>query len=207
MHSNIDYYFTSVSPFVYLGHDAIVAVASKHNVQLNPKPVNLGGVWQESGSVPLGQRSPIRQRYRLVEMERIAEWRGLPINLTPAHFPTNPTLADLCVVALTTQQQDALPVMADFFRAVWVEERDIADTTVLEDILTKHGHHADAIMAMANSDACSDVRQANTEAAIAADATGVPSYVVGGEVFWGQDRIELVDHMITTARSAIIPSK
>ncbi|MEO1700883.1 MAG: 2-hydroxychromene-2-carboxylate isomerase [Pseudomonadota bacterium] len=207
MHKHIDYYFISISPFAYLGHDAIVAVAKKQGVTLQPKPIDLGAVWQQSGSVPLGQRSPVRQRYRLVEMERVGKWRGLPINLQPAHFPTNPTLADLSVAALVSKGENALAVMGDLFRAVWVEDLDVADQTVVASILTRHGFDADDILEMANSDVCAQIRLRNTQDAIEADVTGAPAYVVSGEVFWGQDRIELVDDMITTGRTAIIPSK
>ncbi|MEO1749628.1 MAG: 2-hydroxychromene-2-carboxylate isomerase [Pseudomonadota bacterium] len=207
MHTAIDYYFLGISPFVYLGHDAIVAVAEKHGIALNPKPVELAAVWQNSGSEPLPKRTPLRQRYRLLEMERIAHWRNLPINLNPAHFPTNPVTADLCVAALVANNENALAFMGDVMRAVWVEERDVADPSVISDILERHGHDAKLILEMAASDTCAQMRADNTNAAIEADATGVPAYVVSGEVFWGQDRIELIDHMLTTGRPAIIPSK
>ncbi len=207
MHTAIDYYFLGISPFVYLGHDAIVAVAEKHGVALNPKPVDLGAVWQNSGSEPLPKRTPLRQRYRLLEMERVAKWRNLPINLQPAHFPTNPVTADLCVAALVANGENALPFMGAIMRAVWVEERDVADRSVISEILERHGHDAEQVLQMAGSDVCAQMRADNTSEAIEADATGVPAYVVSGEVFWGQDRIELLDHMLTTARPAIIPSK
>ena len=98
--SGIDYYFTSISPFTYLGHKAITDVAERHGATIAFKPVNLGGVWAESGAVPMPQRTPMRQRYRLIELQRAAELRGLPITPKPAHFPVDPSLADHTVIAV-----------------------------------------------------------------------------------------------------------
>ncbi|MEM1378793.1 MAG: 2-hydroxychromene-2-carboxylate isomerase, partial [Pseudomonadota bacterium] len=191
------------SPFVYLGHEAICAVAEKHGVKLHPKPVHLPRVWANSGSVPLGERTPLRQRYRLLEIERLAHWRGLRVNPKPAHFPVDPTLADKCVIALIDMGANPLAFMGDVFAAVWANERNISDETFLKELLASHGHDAEAVLAAANSDAVEATRQSNTVEAIAADAAGVPSYVVDGEVFWGQDRIEHIDHMLTSGRAPI----
>lgn len=207
MTDHIDYFFFCASPFVYLGHRAVCAVAEKHGVSLRPKPINLPAVWANSGSVPLGQRTPLRQRYRLLEIERIALWRGLPINTQPKFFPVDPTLADKCVIALVSQNIDALPVMGDIFAAVWANEMDISNEAVIAGILTKHGHDASDVMVRAKSDAVEVARQTNTDEAIAADAVGVPAYVVDGEVFWGQDRIELIDHMLETGRAPILSAQ
>jgi 2-hydroxychromene-2-carboxylate isomerase len=96
--TEIDYYFTAISPWVYIGHAAIRAVAERHGVRLNAKPVILGDVWEASGAVPLAQRSAIRQRYRFLELQRYAELRGLPMKYKPA--PADASLADLSVAAI-----------------------------------------------------------------------------------------------------------
>ena len=88
--AEIDYYFTSSSPWVYLGHAAIRAVAQRHGARLNPRPVQLGGVWEVSGAVPLAQRTPTRQRYRFLELQRFAELRCLPIVYRPKAAPLDP---------------------------------------------------------------------------------------------------------------------
>ncbi|QKV19352.1 2-hydroxychromene-2-carboxylate isomerase [Oricola thermophila] len=197
----IDYYFTSISPFSYLGHRAIVEVADRHGAALNIRPINLFGLWKESGAVPLAERAPMRQRYRLIELQRAADWRGLPITPRPAHFPVDPTLADHTIIAIGETGKDARDYVGAVFRAIWVEDRNISEEGVLADLLAKAGHDASAILEAAKSDSVAAIRVKNTEDAIAADAVGVPAYVLDGEPFWGQDRIEYVDRALASGRT------
>jgi 2-hydroxychromene-2-carboxylate isomerase len=197
----IDYYFTCISPFSYLGHQAITDVAAKHGAALNIKPINLAGLWESSGAVPLPQRSAMRQRYRLIELQRCAEYRGLPITPKPAHFPVNPTLADQSVIAIIESGGNPQSYLASVFRAIWVNDRNISDETVLADLLGAAGHDTTAVLEKAQSDEIAAIRARNTEESVAADAMGAPAYVVNGEPFWGQDRIEMIDRMLTTGRA------
>ncbi|GAB4364069.1 MAG: 2-hydroxychromene-2-carboxylate isomerase [Oricola sp.] len=203
MARTIDYYFTSISPFSYLGHRAIGEVAAKHGAALNIKPINLAGLWAESGAVPLPQRSPMRQRYRLIELQRCAEFRGLPITPKPAHFPVDPTLADHTVIAVAENGGDAGAYLASVFKAIWVDDRNISEQEVLADLLAAAGHDAAAMLKRAMSDEIAAIRARNTEDSIAADAMGAPAYVVDGEPFWGQDRIEMIDRMLASGRVPI----
>jgi 2-hydroxychromene-2-carboxylate isomerase len=197
----IDYYFTSISPFSYLGHRAIGEVAVKHGAVLNIKPINLFGLWEDSGAVPPAKRAPMRQRYRLIELQRAADWRGLPITPKPAHFPVDPTLADHTVIAVGVAGGDAGSYLAGVFKAIWVDDKNISEESVLADLLTAAGQDAAAILNAAGSDAIAAIRAKNTEDAVAADAVGAPAYVVDGEPFWGQDRVEYVDRMLTSGRA------
>ena len=201
MADTIDYYFTAASPFVYLGHDALMAIAGRHGKKIAFRPFNLAGVWSVSGAVPLGERSPTRQRYRLVELQRIAEMRGVELNLHPAHFPTNPELADRCIIAIVEAGSDPAGFVRAVGSALWAEERQIADETVMRELLQATGHDADKVLQDASGEATAAIRQQNTDAAIAADAIGAPSYVYQGEVFWGQDRLELLERMIASGRA------
>lgn len=196
----IDYYFTSISPFSYLGHKAITEVAAKHGAALNIKPINLFGLWEGSGAVPLAKRAPMRQRYRLIELQRAADWRGLPITPKPAHFPVDPTLADHTVIAIGEAGGDAGDYLAEVFKAIWVDDRNISEESVLAELLAATGHDAAAILDAAGTTAVAAVRAQNTADAVAADAVGAPAYVVEGEPFWGQDRVEYVDRMLASGR-------
>lgn len=198
--TNIDYYFFSISPFTYLGHQAIVDVAAKHGATLNIKPSNLMAIWEVSGAVPPPQRPPVRQRHRLLEIMRCADIRGLPINKTPAHFPVDASLADNSIIALVEMGEDPVGYMGDVFAAVWVNDQNISDETVLSGLLKKHGFDADAVLAKAKTEEIAAIRASNAQDAVDADAVGVPAYVVNGEVFWGQDRVEHIDHMLTSGR-------
>ncbi|MEN0088845.1 MAG: 2-hydroxychromene-2-carboxylate isomerase [Pseudomonadota bacterium] len=200
MSDTIDYYSFCLSPFTLFGHDALKAVAERHGKTINYKPMKLFSVWENSEAVPPAKRPPVRQRYRFIELQRIALQRGLTINLKPAHFPTDPTLADNSAIAIVQGGGDPHAFMSAIGRAVWCEDKDVADEAVVRGCLTANGHDADAIVAAAREPAAEAQRDQNTEDAVEADAIGAPAYVYQGEVFWGQDRIEMLDQMITSGR-------
>jgi 2-hydroxychromene-2-carboxylate isomerase len=201
MPATIDYYLTCVSPWTYLGHEAILAIAAKHGARLNIKPVNLGEMFKVSGQVGLADRPVVRQRYRLIELQRHAEARGKEISLKPKFFPTNPALADQTICAIVADGGDPTAYMGSVFAAVWVEDKQIADEAVLAELLTAAGFDAQAVLARAKQLEIAAIRARNTEDAIAVDATGVPSFVLNGEPFWGQDRIDLLDRALTSGRA------
>jgi 2-hydroxychromene-2-carboxylate isomerase len=200
MSDTIDYYSFSLSPFTLFGHDALKAVADKHGKTIIYKPMKLFTVWENSEAVPPAKRPPVRQRYRLTELSRIAIQRGIEINLHPAHWPTDPTLADNCAIAITESGGDPHEYIGAVGRAVWCEERNIAEEATVRELLTATGHDADAIVTKAQTEEMETQREKNTLDAIKADAIGAPAYVYKGEVFWGQDRVELLDDMIASGR-------
>lgn len=200
----IDYFFTCISPFSYFGHQAIRDVADRHGARLNLRPMKLGEVFATSGAVPLAQRTPARQRYRLIELQRISDMRGLPVNLKPAFFPADATLADATVAALVLEGADPFDYLTSLYRVVWTDEANIADEAVVAARLAVAGFDAGRIIDAARGEAVTAAVAANTEAAIAAGAMGSPSYVLNGEVFWGQDRVEYLDHALKTGRAPFL---
>lgn len=202
----IDYYFYCASPFTYLGHNRICDLAERHKVTLNYKPVNLLALWDISGAVPPGQRPPVRQRLRLIELQRLAAWRGLPIKTAPAHWPVDPALADKVVISLAKDGHDPRYFTAKVLAGVWANDENIADEKVLASYLSQVGLDPGPPLADAKTDAIAAIREQNTREAIAADAVGVPTYVLNGEPFWGQDRIELLDQALTTGRPPFKPA-
>ena len=192
----IDYYFTSIPPFTYLGHSHFLQIAKEAGAQVNFKPVKLGEVFAESGATPLPQRPKSRLDYRLIEPGRWAKKRGLPINKQPSFFPTSPVLADKCIIALQASGAEAGAVIGQILAACWEHEKDIADESTLREILKAHTIDADALLASAQSQAIENIYTNNTNDAINAGALGVPSYLLNGEQFWGQDRLELLEETL-----------
>lgn len=197
----VDYFLTSVSPWTYLGHRPAQEVAARHGATLKVRPVNLGEMFKVSGQVGVADRPAVRQRYRNIELQRFAEMRGRKLNLKPKYFPANPALADLSIIAVVQSGKDPFPYMDRVFSAVWADERDIADAAVLHDLLAATGHNADAILERAQLPQAAEVRAQNTADAIAADATGVPSFVLNGEPFWGQDRLDMLERALSSGRA------
>ncbi len=205
MATTIDYYFTLISPWAYLGHSTLLDIARRHSATLVYKPVKLMGVWEISGSVPLASRSDTRKRYRLIELQRYSELRGLEINLSPKYFPTNPSLADRVAIALIESGKDPAGFMARVFAGLWTGEKDIADPETLAAWLDEEGSDATAVLEAAANEAVAAIYAANTKDAIEADAIGVPAYVLNGEVFWGQDRLDLLDRALESGRRPFRP--
>jgi len=201
MTPKIEYFFSSVSPWSYLGHDLFIESAARHGAEIVYKPVNLGLVFPETGGLPLPKRAPARQKYRLVELKRWKEKRGLPLNLQPAHFPTDCTLADCCVIAIVEAGGDPAGFLGRAYRAVWTYDRDVADEHVVEGLLADAGQDAHAILAAAKSDAVKAIYAANAREAIDKSVFGAPTYILAGEPFWGQDRLDLLEDALSSGRA------
>jgi 2-hydroxychromene-2-carboxylate isomerase len=190
----VDYYFTPVSPFAYLGHGRFVAIANRQHASVNVKPVDLGKVFGVSGGLPLKERAPQRQAYRLVELERWARYLGLPINKQPAFFPVSGDLASKWILAASNRgAADALKLTGAILTAVWAEERNIADGGTLAAIALEQGLDADGLEAVAAAPDTTARYAALTQEAIERQVFGAPTFVYRDELFWGQDRLDFLD--------------
>jgi len=195
---NVEYFFTPVSPFTYLGHDRFVAIAGRHGVSIDVKPVDLGPVFAVSGGVPLKQRAPQRQAYRLVELGRWSKHLGLPLNLQPRHFPVPPALASKLILASLSQQGavGALKLTGALLRAVWAEERNIAESDTLAAIASEQGFDAASLAERAAASDIGERYEALTQEAIDRQVFGAPTYIYREEPFWGQDRLDFLDRAL-----------
>ena len=193
MSSTIDYYFTPQSPWTYLGHQRFVTMAREAGASVRVLPVDFGKIFPISGGLPLGQRAPQRQAYRLVELQRFSQHLNMPLNRQPKFFPVagDPAARLITVTCQQHGSDTALQLAGVVFRAVWVQERNIADEQVLSDILKECALDG-ALAARANSPDVQQLYEAHTRQAIDAGVFGAPSYVVDGEIFWGQDRLDLL---------------
>lgn len=201
----IDYYYTHASPWAYLGHRAFLDLADRHGYAVRFKPVLLAPVFAESGGLPLSKRHPLRQSYRLVELQRWRDKRGLPLVLRPKHFPADPSPADRIALALALEGGPAGAFTEAAFRVTWVDDLDIADRAVLRAVLEKMHLEADRVLAAADSKDLQERYVGHQRDALAAGVFGSPSYVLNGEVFWGQDRLDLLDDALTSGREPFLP--
>jgi carboxymethylenebutenolidase len=194
----IDYYLAPNSPYVYLGHARFVAMAKAAGATIRVLPVDLGGkVFPVSGGLPLNKRAPQRQAYRLVELKRFSEWLDLPLNVQPKFFPVAADDAAKLIIAVDLKDgtEAALQLTGAIGRAVWVEERNIADDAVMAQVLAEQGMNP-ARLEESHSQAVHERYEIDTQLAIAAGVFGAPSYVIDGEIFWGQDRLDFVQRRL-----------
>ena len=193
MTRTIDYDFATVSPYAYLGHDRFVAIAQQHGAAVAVKPINLGEVFPVSGGLPLSKRAPQRQAYRLVELERWARYLGKPMRIQPQFFPVNGDLAAYWILAAAESgSTQALALAGAVGRAIWEQDRNIADAATMEAIATECGLPG-ALAQRAQAPEIAEKYAALTREAIARGVFGAPTYVVEDELFWGQDRLDFLD--------------
>jgi 2-hydroxychromene-2-carboxylate isomerase len=201
----IDYYFSLVSPWAYIGHGPFMELVRRHDLDVNYKPVFLGRVFAETGGQPLAQRHPARQRYRLVELQRWRDKRGLSFNISPKHWPFDVTLADRVVIAINAAKQNPDSFLRRAFAAIWEEERNLADPLVISELAEQVGLDSTSLLEMAQGSTAEAIYALNLENAVGGDVFGSPAYVLDGEVFWGQDRLDLLDDALASGRSAYTP--
>ncbi|HEU0223736.1 MAG TPA: 2-hydroxychromene-2-carboxylate isomerase [Paracoccaceae bacterium] len=190
--AQIDYYVFTLSPFCYLAGTKMEEIAARHGAAIRYRPFALQKVFEMTGTKPVGERHPSRQRYRLQEMRRIAKLEGLPINLQPRYWPTNPVPSSAAIIAAQEAGGGDLGgLVHGFLRACWAEDRDIAEDAVVREILSVHGF--DSKLADSGLVKGVETYERNSQAALDAGVFGAPTYVVGEELFWGQDRLSHLD--------------
>ena len=202
MPRTIDYYFTLGSPWAFLGHQAFLDIANASGAIVRYKPLQLSEVFPHTGGLPLPKRHPARQRYRIMELQRWREARGIPLKLYPKHVPIAGTLPDRTIVALVEAGKDPGDYTRRAFAAAWVEDRNLADEETLAAVLNEAGHDGKAIVESAKSDAINTIYTTRPQEAVEANVIGSPCYVLDGEVFWGQDRLMLLESALKTGRKA-----
>jgi 2-hydroxychromene-2-carboxylate isomerase len=201
MPQEIDYYFSLTSPWAYIGHKVFRDVVSAYDLKVNHRPVLLGELFSETGGLPLGRRHPVRQRYRMVELQRWRDKRGLNFHLQPKHWPFNGLLADGVVVAAVEAGLDPDAFLRKAYPGVWENQLDLADPAVLASMADDSGLPGAQLVGRAASDAIAAAYEQNRQDALAVGVFGSPAYVLGGEVFWGQDRIELLADALKSKRA------
>jgi 2-hydroxychromene-2-carboxylate isomerase len=193
----VDYFFTPVSPWTYLGHDRLVALAERHGAAIRPRPIDLGRIFPVSGGLPLPKRAPQRQAYRLVDLARWRDHLGIPLNLHPKYVSSSGDLATRWIVAAEDEGvAAALRLAGAAMRARFAEERDIADEATLAAVAQAIGLDPARLAAGAARPETAARYDASTQEAIDRGVFGAPWYVYRNEPFWGQDRLDFLDRAL-----------
>jgi|TARA_B100000959_G_scaffold285719_1_gene361432 carboxymethylenebutenolidase len=195
----IDYYLSLVSPWSYLGHQRLLEIATRHQATINIWPVDLSVIFPQSGGLPLPKRAPVRQAYRMQELQRWRDYLNVELVLEPAYFPTSDKLAAAMVIKLRETQADAaLGLAGACLRACWVEERDIGNPDTLGAIAEEN--QLDASLLLADSDKALDTRTEDSKAALQRGVFGVPTFIHGEQIFWGQDRLDFLERALVASQ-------
>ena len=200
MNKSIDYYYSHISPWSFLGHEEFLEIAKRHDATVNFKPMALPALFAETGGLPLGQRHAARQEYRIVELKRWALKRNIELTIRPAYFPADPTICDLVGVALAKDGDIAGKFALRVFRACWLMEQNVSSPDVVATIVKELGLDPRNVEKWMNSDEIKTRYDKNLEEAINVGAIGAPCYVLNGEPYWGQDRLDLLEDALASGR-------
>jgi len=190
----IDYYMSPASPWTYLGHARFAEIAKRHGAAIRVRPVDFGVIFPQSGGLPLPKRAPQRQAYRLMELKRWKEYLGVPIVIQPKHFPAKELPGACAVIAAreTVGDAPAIRLAHRILKACWEDELDPGDPETLARLVRDAGLDPDSLLPLSQEPRWAEMRERDTAAALARGVFGAPSYVIGEDIFWGQDRLEFV---------------
>lgn len=199
----IDYYFSFISLWSYVGSREFRSVSSRHGARIGYKPIDLMKVFAAGGGKPVKERPLQRQAYRLVEMRRWRAIRGIPLVLHPKFYPADPSLAHRVLLGALDEGADVADFVHAGLSAVWADELDIADPDTIIRLADASGLDGARLLAGASAPARLAREADLTREAIARQVFGAPFYFYRDEPFWGQDRIALLDAAISDGRETI----
>ncbi len=185
----LEFYFDLSSPYSYLAATQIGPLAARNGATIVWKPMVLAAVFKAADN-HMPAQSPPKARYMFDDLARWAKAYGVPFTMA-SRFPMNTIKPERLVLA-TEPTGRAGDLALALFRAMWVDDRDIADPTVMRAVAAAEGFDADALLAAIETPAVKDKLRANTEEAIARGVFGAPTMVVGDAMFWGNDRLDFV---------------
>jgi 2-hydroxychromene-2-carboxylate isomerase len=187
----VEFFFDVGSPATYLAWTQLPKIVQEANREIEYRPMLLGGVFQATGN-----RSPMevpaKGQYMQDDLQRYARRYGVPFRHNP-HFPINTLALMRMVLGLQLREpQRMVPFVDAVLRAIWVDGLDMNDPAVVAKVLQQAGFAPDKMLALAGDPAVKDDLKAVTQEAVARGVFGAPTFFVGGEMYWGQDRLDFV---------------
>ena len=197
---HINYYFTPISPWAYLGAARFREILDAKKADVTIHLVDYGTIFPQSGGLPLPKRAPQRLAYRMAELKRFRDFLGIPLVLEPTHFPSQSrlgTYASMAAIDLGGSHA-GLHASEAIMAGLWTKNMNMDSQedvqNVLDQVQDTTGLSGRVILDHAQNmtDAYDEKIKTDTEKALSENIFGAPSYVLDGEVFWGQDRLDLL---------------
>ncbi|MFN0163482.1 MAG: 2-hydroxychromene-2-carboxylate isomerase [Burkholderiales bacterium] len=201
-------YYSLSSPWAYFAGPRMVDITRRHHAKLILKPYDFQKVVPVTGGIPIRTRPEARRTYHALELDRWRRYLGMPMVLEPKYYPQVVTDPDWnkrpgwMVIAAQERGLDAPRLSHAILRALWAEERDVADPPVRIAIAEENGLPGAELHSAEMSDAVQAIYRRNSDEAITAGVFGAPTFVLEGERFWGQDRLDFLDRALDAWRAA-----
>lgn len=199
MSLDIQYWFSTASPWTWLGSARFAELVRRSGAAVDVLPVDLSAVFAATGGTQFQHRSEARQSYRQLELARWSRRLGAPITLQPRHYPVDRGPSSRMVIVARNAGLDALALSHALLRAIWVEDEDIAHWPTLQRLAESCGFDGAALVRAAQEGTIEAQYQDNTRRAIEAQVFGSPTFIVDGERFWGQDRLDFLEERMLRA--------
>ena len=194
MKKQVEFFFDFGSSYSYIAYKALPGIAAAQNAQIVWRPMLLGGVFKASGNHSPAE-IPAKSKWMNQDMQRWAARYGATFTRNP-HFPINTMTIMRGAVGMQMRGLDFPKYAEAMFRAMWEEPHNLGDPQELAAVLRQAGFDADAFQALVNDPAVKEQLKKNTEEAVARGVFGAPTFFVGEEMFWGQDRLDFVDEAL-----------
>jgi 2-hydroxychromene-2-carboxylate isomerase len=199
----VDYFMSHGSPWTFLGHNRLNKIVKKFNVQLNMYPVNYGEIFPISGGLPVSKRPLQRQKIRLQELRRWAEFLNINLNPEPKFFPSKSLLPSLLIIAAKIKKTNKdFELASSIMNALWVKELNVDEENTLKNIMDNLELDSEDLLSFAKSQECESMFKEYTNIAIEKNVFGAPTFIIDDQIYWGQDRLDFIErHLLKLIKS------
>jgi len=199
----IDFYFSFISLYTYIGYEAFQALVQKYDLEVTYKPIDLHAIFTAGGGLPVSKRPPQRQAYRFIEMQRWAIARNIPLVLKPKHHPSNPEIGHRMLLAAMSNGEDIRQFVGNALKILWVDDLNIEDPQVMVAAANRSDLDGHALLEQSKDPSIQLQIDRLTQEGVDRQVFGTPFFFYEDEPFWGQDRLDMLEELITTNRKPI----